>query len=409
MNQKFKKNKNDSFQQQDLPKSILPPIFYLYDSFRKSLEQAIGKKIPKNLEEIISVDLTPTHVEGDFTFPIFEIAKVLKVDYSKLASDIVKNLKSYKRYIQEVKIVNGYINVTVKSKKFYTYSLRHVLNENLLREANKSKKIKTVLLITEQVKTDTPVNGPVFQFINRLYALSPYTVKTASINKEAPIRKTRSFLFRVIKNRKIRNFGNDVIAIHQSEERYLLLQKQDKSPTQLLSQLTSLSTHLKENNPDIIIFSLNTPSQSIHEFLSVVDPLQIFREKKKPRIVVINDSDIENKINSYHLKTLKNLQSAIGKILHSKQVFDPKTSIQLQDSELVVARLISYAPEIFRRALYQASPKVIINYNESCKNSVYELYRSLKGSTLSQKTFSTQLLLQAISKILDTSLSLLER
>lgn len=406
MNQRSNSHEVDNFQQQDFSKPVYSPIIDLRDSFRKSLTLTIGKKIPKEIEDIITIDLTPAHVEGDFTFPVFEIAKVLKVDYLTLASNIAKNLKSYKKYIREVEIVKGYINFTVKPKTFYRDSLRYVLNGNLLGETSKSKKTRTVLLLSGQAKINDLINRPVLQFINRLYALPPYIVKTASINEHTPPHKIRSLLCKAIKLGVVKDFGNNVFAIHLSQEKYALLQRQDKTPTPLMNQLTSLDTYVKKNNPAIIIFSLNIAPQQIGELLAIAHMLQTFKEGG--RIVVMNDSDIEMKINSHHFNTFKNFQAEIGRTLQDRPKIDSKTSIQFKDTEMAVARLVSYAPEIFRRLLFQTSPKIIINYNEGLESCVYELYQYI-GSKSSQKMVTKQLLLHAMHKILDTSLSLIEK
>lgn len=364
---------------------VQPPIFYLRNSFIKSLELAINQKMLVEIEDIITVDLSPPHIKADFTFPIFEIAKILKADYSQLASGVAKNLRNYKKYIHRVETVNGYINVTIK-KKFYIDSLRYILKANLLQEMSKSKKIKKVLLVSEEIKTDF--------LVNHLYTLPLYVVKTVSIDENPSHQQTRSFLRQITKIGKVKDFGNNVLAINL-EDKYQLLQKQDKTPTTLLRQLISLENHIKKSNSTMIIFSLNIISQSIYEFLAIVHTLQII--KKGMREVIINNTDIENKIDS-HLNSLRNLQKKISGISKNKSDFDSEIPIQLKDSEMKIARLISYAPEVFRQSLLQASPEIIINYSQ--------LYRSIKFSVLSQKTNSSQLVLQAIYNIFNTTLNL---
>ncbi len=406
MNKKLRSYKTDSSKQHNLSRSVHPPIFYLRDSFRKSLELAIGQKIPKEVAEIIAIDLTPAHVTGDFTFAIFEIAKILKVEYSNLALTVAENLRSYNKQIHRVEIVNGYINITVEPNKFYTDSLKYVLKEDILQEPSKSKKIKTVLLIANHIGTDAPVNKLTFRFMNRLYLLPSYIVKMASLNENLPLHETRSFLGKMIKVSKVKDFGNNVITIQISRDKYMLLQKQDKTPTILLNQLASLTAYIKDNNPTIIIFSLESTSQSIHEFLTIAYTLRIF--KKGTRIEVVNDSDLETRINSYNFKTLKDLHTEIGKSLQDESNIGLEKLTQFKDTEMAIARLISYAPEVFRRSLTLASPRVIINYYESFKNPLSELYRSIENPTSTQKNPYKQLLLKAAYKILNTSLKLIE-
>lgn len=386
---------------------VQPPIFNLHNAFLKSLARAVGQKIPKEVAEIITIDLTPANIEGDFTFSIFGIARLLKINHSKLALDIAEGLKQYKKYVGGIKIVNGYINVHVKQKEFYSDSLRYVINENLLQEISKGKKVKKVLLISEQIKTALLVTQPAFQFVKNLYASHPYVVKAVSTGNNPSFEHTRSFLQKAIKSGKVKDFGNNVIALHLAEDKYQLLQKQDKTPTSLLHQLVSLDIHIKKNKPVVIIFLLDINSSRIYEFLSAAQRLRIIKEGT--RVETINNSDIENRISSDDFKSIIKLHKEIRKILQDKLTIDSKKPLKIEDSEMIIARFISYAPEIFRRSLLKTSPKIIISYNEVLKNPVSQLYQYLKKTTSPQKSLSKQLLLQAIYKIIDTSLRLTEK
>lgn len=387
--------------------SPIPPIFYLRNIFRKALELTLGKKIPPELEEIITIDQIPSHIEGDFTFPIFEIAKALKVNYAKLSLDITKNLEADEKYIRKVEAISGYINITIKPEEFYMDSLRYILNDNLLKESL-DKKVKNVLLIREQIYTEAPTNSVVCQFISRLYSVFPYKLKTVCLSGDTPPHKIQSFIGKVKKAGKVEDFGNNVLAISLSKDKYQLLQRQDKTSTTILKQLTLLDIYVKENNPDIIIFSWNHNFQRIDEFLAIVQRLQIF--KGSTAIVIINEMEVGKIMNSQSVKVLKDLQTRISKTTSDKLAVDLENLGQLaDDTEMKVARLISYFPEMFRQLLWHASPKVLLNYNESCKKHVNELYLSTRGSVPDQAKLSKILLLKASYKVFDASLNLFEK
>lgn len=385
---------------------FISPIFSLRNSIRKSLAYTISKKISKDIEKIISVNLTPSHIEGDYTFPVFEIAQLLGVDYSMLASNIAKNLSSQNKYIHGVEIVNGYVNITVNNN-FYRDGLRYVLNTNLLRAVSKNKHSKKILLLLDQIKVNEGSNQSVFQFIKLLYSLPPHVVKTAAINDDTTPYKSRSFLQKTIKNGNIRNFGNNVIAVQLPKERYALLQRQDKTPTLLMHQLITLGTLIKKNKPAIIIFSMNTTPQKLDELLASAHALKIF--KKREQLLVINDADFVNKINLHDLYNLKKLQMEIGEILQNIPDIKIEDSLRFNDTEITLARLISYSPEVFRQLFLQSYPEVIIRYTEILKKPIHEFYRLINNFPPFQTTVSSKLLLHASYKILDISLSLIKK
>lgn len=383
----------------------IPPILYLRDKFQKSLETTIGEKISPEIEEVITIEPTPLHIEGDFTFPIFEVARLLKADYSKISLDIAKNLESDQKYIRGIKVIRGYINVTINPEEFYTDSLRYILNDNLLQEPSAGKSLKNVLLICEQTNAEIQTDQSVCQFISRLYSVFPYKLKTVCLSGDVSFPKIQSFLNKVQKAGKVKDFGNNVLAIPMSQNKFQLLQKQDESPTPLLKQLTLFDIYIKKNNPDIIVFSW---TQRIDEFLAIAKMLQTL--KNDASLTIIKETDLKKIMNSQNVKILKDLQQKIGDTAFDKPAAGSKTLVQFKDdTETRVAQLISYSPEIFRQLLLHASPKIVMDYSESCKKHVNDLYLSTTSSLPNQTQLSKKLLLQASYKIFDTSFSLFEK
>lgn len=372
---------------------IQPPILILRNNLLKTLESSVGHKIPTKIADTIVLDLTPNNIRGDFTFPVFEIAKALKADYSRLALNTAENLKNYSKYACEVGTINGYINITILSEKFYTDTLRFILSQDLLQEAKKVNRVKPVLLVLEQSTTGLPIHQPVFDFISQLYISPTYLVKTTSLNSNVPHSQVRSFLRKVIGLAQVEDCGDNVITARTQQDKDVLLQRQNKTPTPLLCQLTDLNTIVRNTNPKIIIFSLNTSPQYIREFLEVAHNLQIF--KKEVSIKIINNSDIENESSSNHFNSIKNLYDAIEKNILNKSNTYLRKPIVLKNTDIVLAKIISYAPEALRQSLIQTSPDAIIRYCQSLRNF---------AST--HKT-SNQILLQAIYKIFGASLRLI--
>ena len=111
-------------------------------NFKVEVAKLLKSKIDDlSVEEIYSMIEVPTNVEmGDYAFPCFRLAKVLRKAPPMIAKDIVETLESVD-FIEKVENVNAYINFFLNKAVYVKEVLGSVLKEkeNYGIEANKDK------------------------------------------------------------------------------------------------------------------------------------------------------------------------------------------------------------------------------------------------------------------------------
>ena len=83
-------------------------------SFKKAIAEAISKAIniePCELEK--SIEVPKDEVQGDYAFPCFRLAKILKKSPIKIAEEIKEKIVFEENTIDRLEVVNGYLNFFV--------------------------------------------------------------------------------------------------------------------------------------------------------------------------------------------------------------------------------------------------------------------------------------------------------
>jgi len=77
-----------------------------------------GQFTDLSLEEILSmIEIPPNPDMGDYAFPCFRLAKILRKAPAQIAEDAVKNIEKAD-FIDEIKNVTGYINFYINKSVF---------------------------------------------------------------------------------------------------------------------------------------------------------------------------------------------------------------------------------------------------------------------------------------------------
>ena len=84
-------------------------------SFKENIAREIAKATKLNYEEIIIEIETPKEKEqGDYAFPCFRLAKILKKSPQIIAQDIQEKIELDQTLIEKIEVISGYINFFVK-------------------------------------------------------------------------------------------------------------------------------------------------------------------------------------------------------------------------------------------------------------------------------------------------------
>ncbi len=83
--------------------------------FKEVIAKEIAKAVELNYEELIIGIETPKEKEqGDYAFPCFRLAKVLKKSPQMIAEEIKGKIEIDDRLIDKIEVVGGYLNFFVK-------------------------------------------------------------------------------------------------------------------------------------------------------------------------------------------------------------------------------------------------------------------------------------------------------
>lgn len=137
------------------------------------IKTAIAESLKKAIEEIFKLsDTEPSVVEspnkqfGDYSTQVaFQLAKILKNDPKKIASDI-KNALEYNSNFERIEVVGGYINFFLKNE-FYHKEIEKVYSEG--EEFAKLKHVSEEKILVEYVSSNP--TGPMVIVNGRAAAL----------------------------------------------------------------------------------------------------------------------------------------------------------------------------------------------------------------------------------------------
>lgn len=120
--------------------------------FKKDIASLILKAlknigITKNIKDITSLIEIPIYEFGDYAFPCFSLSKELKKtpeDIAKLLKEKILEIKEEKRdFIDKIKTIKGYLNISIKGNYFAERILNKIFNEkeNFGKGKKKNKRI----------------------------------------------------------------------------------------------------------------------------------------------------------------------------------------------------------------------------------------------------------------------------
>lgn len=116
-------------------------------NFKSIIAQAISKLVEMNVEEIESyIEIPPSKEMGDYAFPCFKLAKVLRKAPPAIAIELKNNIEVSDMYISKIQIDGGYLNFFVNEE----FLVKNVLSQIEQKKENYGSsdigKDKTVLI-----------------------------------------------------------------------------------------------------------------------------------------------------------------------------------------------------------------------------------------------------------------------
>lgn len=99
------------------------------------IKRSIAEKIFKTLDNKVSIEQIEEKIEipkdntnGDFAYPCFNLAKVLRSSPANIANDIKEKINCDKS-IEKVEVLNGYLNFYISNADIVSKVLKNILNE----------------------------------------------------------------------------------------------------------------------------------------------------------------------------------------------------------------------------------------------------------------------------------------
>ena len=96
-------------------------------NFKQKIAQEISKTTNISENQIIEYIEVPTDEKmGDFSFPCFKLAKELKKAPAVIAQEIKENIKFEEELMQDIQVVNGYLNFYIAPKEYVSNVLKEI-------------------------------------------------------------------------------------------------------------------------------------------------------------------------------------------------------------------------------------------------------------------------------------------
>lgn len=100
-------------------------------NFKEIIANAISNAIDVNSEELVSsIEIPKEDIQGDYAFPCFRLAKILKKSPQMIADDINSKIKFDNGLIEKTEVIGGYLNFFVN---------KEALAKTVVEEMNKTK------------------------------------------------------------------------------------------------------------------------------------------------------------------------------------------------------------------------------------------------------------------------------
>ena len=96
-------------------------------NFKQKIAQEISKTTNISENQIIEYIEVPTDEKmGDFSFPCFKLAKELRKAPAVIAQEIKENIKFEEGLMQDIQVVNGYLNFYIAPKEYVSNVLKEI-------------------------------------------------------------------------------------------------------------------------------------------------------------------------------------------------------------------------------------------------------------------------------------------
>ena len=97
--------------------------------FKEVISEAIAKVIEIDIDQIkISIEIPKETENGDYAFPCFKLAKILRKAPQMIAQDIKEKIEIDRNIIDKIEIVGGYINFFINKNILVTEVLSEISN-----------------------------------------------------------------------------------------------------------------------------------------------------------------------------------------------------------------------------------------------------------------------------------------
>ena len=115
-------------------------------NFKKIVAEKIAKAANLNLEEIYSyIEIPPNQDMGDYAFPCFKLAKVLKKAPPVIATELKEKIEEDNN-VEKVNIVGGYLNFYINKLELTKSVLTEIDSKNDNYGSNETGKDKTIIV-----------------------------------------------------------------------------------------------------------------------------------------------------------------------------------------------------------------------------------------------------------------------
>ena len=83
-------------------------------NFKEEIAKEVSKTIDMSLDELVSsIEVPKEKSQGDYAFPCFRLAKVLKKSPQSIAEELSSKIKFENGLIDKIEVAGGYLNLFV--------------------------------------------------------------------------------------------------------------------------------------------------------------------------------------------------------------------------------------------------------------------------------------------------------
>ncbi|MFH1307291.1 MAG: arginine--tRNA ligase [archaeon] len=163
---------------------------------KELIADLLSKYIKLNKNEILNlIEIPPDTRLGDYAFPCFRLAPILKRNPKEIAEELAEKISlSLPREIEKVEAFNGYLNFLI--------NLRFLVKDTILSLEKKEKKSKKKIALVESPSPNTnkPLhlghlrNMAIGESISRILESQNFNVKRLNLNNDRGVHITKSML-----------------------------------------------------------------------------------------------------------------------------------------------------------------------------------------------------------------------